>query len=126
MGDWSQQQEPTVGRLRRTGGWNPLWDGMDELDPSWAEDYMSAVSEPYEGGVLSPETVQLLCIAVDASCTHMFAPGVRRHIRTALDMGVTQEEIFEVLKLCTTVGIHSMNLALPILREESGKPATAR
>ncbi|QDQ99180.1 carboxymuconolactone decarboxylase family protein [Tomitella fengzijianii] len=98
-----------------------MWDGMDELDPAWADEYMSAVIEPYESGVLTPKTVQLLCIAVDASCTHLFAPGVRRHIRAALDMGVTPEEIFEVLKLCTTVGIHSMNVGLPILREEAGR-----
>lgn len=70
--------------------------------------------------------MQLLCIAVDAACTHLFAPGVRRHIRIALDMGVTEKEIFEVLKLCTTLGIHSMNVGLPILREESNRASAAR
>lgn len=118
--------ESTAERLRRTGAWNPSWDGMDELDPVWTDDYLTSVIEPYESGVLSPKTVQLLCIAVDASCTHMFGPGVRRHIRAALDQGVTQEEIFEVLKLCTTVGIHSMNIGLPILREEAGRGSSAR
>lgn len=126
MSKGSGGSESTVERLRRTGAWNPSWDGMDELDPSWTDDYLTSVIEPYESGVLSPKTVQLLCIAVDASCTHMFAPGVRRHIRAALDQGVTQEEIFEVLKLCTTVGIHSMNLALPILREEVEQAHPAR
>ncbi|KJF19424.1 hypothetical protein [Rhodococcus sp. AD45] len=63
--------------------------------------------------------VQLLCIAIDASCTHLYAPGIRRHIRVALDLGVTEQEILEVLKIATTVGIHSSNVGLPILREEA-------
>jgi alkylhydroperoxidase/carboxymuconolactone decarboxylase family protein YurZ len=48
----------------------------------------------------------------------MYAPGTRRHIQAALDMGVTPEEILEVLKLATIVGIHSCNLGVPILVEE--------
>lgn len=109
----------TVMRMRRSGTWNPLWDGLDDLDPAWTEQYLSAVMQPYESGVLSPREVQLLCIAVDAACTHLYAPGLRRHIRAALDIGVTKEEILEVLKLATTVGIHSLNVGLPILREET-------
>ena len=121
MTDTPEDSAGTVARLKASGNCNPLWDGMDELDPKWAEQYLAATIEPYESGVLSPQTVQLLCIAVDAACTHLFAPGIRRHIRAALDMGVTKQEIFEVLKLTTTLGIHSMNVGLPILREEADR-----
>lgn len=111
--------EPGIAdRMRQAGTWNPLWDGLDDLDPAWTEQYMTATMQPYESGVLSPQVVQLLCIAVDAACTHLYAPGVRRHIRAALDLGVTTQEILEVLKLATTVGIHSLNLGLPILLDE--------
>ena len=58
-------------------------------------------------------------IAVDASCTHMYAPGVRRHIRKALDLGATQEEIAAVLQCVSVLGIHSVALGVPILAEES-------
>ncbi|MEB3067577.1 carboxymuconolactone decarboxylase family protein [[Mycobacterium] vasticus] len=108
-------------RMQRDGTWNPLWDGLDDLDPTWTGQYLSAVMQPYESGLLSPREVQLLCIAVDAACTHLYAPGLRRHIRAALDLGVTREEILEVLKLSTTVGIHSINVGLPILLEEAGQ-----
>ncbi|AXY52175.1 carboxymuconolactone decarboxylase family protein [Rhodococcus ruber] len=107
-----------VDRLKREGSWNPMWDGLDELDPGWTEHYLTATMQPYESGVLPPQVVQLLCIAVDASCTHMYGPGLQRHIRAALDLGVTAHEILEVLKLATTVEIHSLNLGVPILLEE--------
>jgi alkylhydroperoxidase/carboxymuconolactone decarboxylase family protein YurZ len=107
-----------VETMRAAGQWNPLWDGLAELDPDWTEEYMRLATSSWRNGVLSPKVVELLCIAVDAACTHMYAPGVRRHIRAALELGVTAEEILEVLKLATVVGIHSCNVGVPILVEE--------
>ena len=57
-------------------------------------------------------------IAFDASYTHMYAPGTRRHIRNALTAGATMEEIMEVLKLCVVQGVQACNLGVPILAEE--------
>lgn len=79
--------------------------------------------------VLDPKTLEFLAIAVDASCTHMYAPGVRRHIRKALELGATREEITAVLQAVSVLGIHSMSLGAPILLEElaarESKTATA-
>lgn len=79
---------------------------------------MRAAAQTYQSKHLSPQTIQLLCLALDVSCTHLYAPGVRRHIQDALQLGVTPQEIFEVLKLATTVGLHSVNVGLPFLLEE--------
>lgn len=73
---------------------------------------------PMASGVLEPKTVEFIAIAVDASCTHLYAPGVRRHIRKALDLGATREEITAVLQCVSVLGIHSMSLGAPILMEE--------
>ena len=54
----------------------------------------------------------------DASYTHMYAPGTRRHIKGALAAGATVEEIMEVLKLCVVQGVQACNLGIPILAEE--------
>ncbi|MBV8073571.1 MAG: hypothetical protein JO270_26990 [Acidobacteriaceae bacterium] len=62
--------------------------------------------------------VELLSIAFDASYTHMYAPGTRRHIKAALKLGATPEEIMDVLKLCVVQGVQACNLAVPILNEE--------
>ena len=98
----------------------PRERGLDlaELDPEWTESFMRTTMSTYRGGVLTPQVVELLCIAVDAACTHLYAPGVRRHMRAALDLGVEPREILEVLKLATTVGVHSINVGAPILMEE--------
>ncbi|MNR43590.1 hypothetical protein D3C85_1622280 [compost metagenome] len=53
----------------------------------------------------------------------MYAPGVRRHIRKALELGVSEEEVLAVLQLTSALGIHSMALGVPLLVEEARKLA---
>lgn len=109
---------PICDRLRELGEWNPTWEPFYELDPAWTEKFMTAGTTPMLKGVLDPKTIEFIAIAVDASCTHMYGPGVRRHIRKALELGATKEEIAAVLQLTSTVGIHTMSLGAPILIEE--------
>ncbi len=109
---------PLCDQLQASGQWNPNWDAFYELDPVWTEKFMSMGLSPMLSGVLDPKTIEFLAIAVDASCTHMYAPGVRRHIRNALALGATQQEITAVLQLTSVLGIHSMSLGAPILQEE--------
>src|SRR5690242_12191080 len=47
----------------------------------------------------------------------MYLPGVRQHIKVALDHGATGAEIMEVLELTATLGIHAMNVGMPVLAE---------
>jgi len=109
---------PLCDRIRAAGEWNPNWDPFYELDPDWTEKFMSVGMAPMLKGVLDAKTVEFLSIAVDASCTHMYGPGVRRHIRKALKLGATKEEIAAVLQLTSVLGIHTMSLGAPILQEE--------
>ena len=111
-------QTPVTDHLRATGGWNPNWDSFAELDPVWTEKFMDMGVAPVIRGALDPKTWELIAIAVDASCTHMYAPGVRRHIRKALELGVSKEEILAVLQTVSALGIHSMSLGGQILVEE--------
>jgi alkylhydroperoxidase/carboxymuconolactone decarboxylase family protein YurZ len=48
----------------------------------------------------------------------MYAPGTRRHIKNAVSIGATVQEIMEVLKLCVVEGVQACNLGVPILAEE--------
>ncbi len=109
---------PLCDRLREQGGWNPNWEPFYALDPDWTERFMSMGTKPMLSGVLDAKTMEFLAIAVDASCTHMYGPGVRRHIKKALQLGATQEEITAVLQLTSVLGIHTMSLGAPILQEE--------
>jgi alkylhydroperoxidase/carboxymuconolactone decarboxylase family protein YurZ len=109
---------PVCDAMRAKGDWNPAWDQFAQLDPVWTERFMAMAATPIAKGVLDPKVYEFLAIAVDASCTHMYAPGVRRHIRKALELGATKEEILAVLQCVSVLGIHSCSLGVPILVEE--------
>jgi alkylhydroperoxidase/carboxymuconolactone decarboxylase family protein YurZ len=112
--------EPTLAcdAMRASGQWNRAWDPFFELDPVWTDQFMAAGISIYASGLMPPKLVELLSIAFDASFTHMYAPGMRRHIKAALRLGATVEEIMEVLKLCVAHGVQACNLGVPILAEE--------
>jgi alkylhydroperoxidase/carboxymuconolactone decarboxylase family protein YurZ len=69
-------------------------------------------------GVLPAKLVELMAIAVDASCTHLYTPGIRRHIQGAFAHGASIDEIMTVLKLCGAQGVDACELGAPILAEE--------
>ena len=79
---------------------------------------MAAAVALYASDVLPAKEIELLSIAFDASITHMYAPGTRRHIKNALKARATIEEIMEVLKICVAYGVQACNLGVPILAEE--------
>ena len=97
--------------------WNPFF----ELDPIWTDEFMATGVAVYGNGLMSPKVVELLSIAFDASYTHMYAPGTRRHIKAALKLGCSLEEIMDVLKLCVAQGVQACNMGIPILEEEIAK-----
>ena len=107
---------PLSDAMRQAGQWNPIWDPIAEVDPAWTERFMAMAVPAMKH--LDAKTIELIAIAVDASCTHMYGPGVRRHIRGALAAGATREEITAVLQLTSVLGIHTMSLGAPILLEE--------
>jgi alkylhydroperoxidase/carboxymuconolactone decarboxylase family protein YurZ len=109
---------PACDRMRATGQWNTAWDPFFELDPAWTDEFMATGVGIYASKLFTPKEVELLSIAFDASYTHMYAPGTRRHIKAALKLDASVEEIMEVLKLCVVQGVQACNLGVPILAEE--------
>jgi len=109
---------PACDAMRKIGQWNSAWDPFFELDPVWTDEFMAMGAGIYKSGVMPAKEVELLSIALDASYTHMYAPGACRHIKNALKAGATMEEIMEVLKLCAVQGVQACNLGVPILAEE--------
>jgi alkylhydroperoxidase/carboxymuconolactone decarboxylase family protein YurZ len=105
-------------RKEASGNWNPDWEPFAKLDPAWTEKAVAMAIGPAIAGALDKKTMALVGVALDASCTHLYAPGVRRHIQRALKAGATKEEITAVLQLATLQGLHSMCVAAPILLEE--------
>lgn len=109
---------PNTEAQRATGDWNPMWDLMQEMDPDYLEAFLAFRAVPQRKGPLEQKYKEMIFIAINAATTHLHGPGVRRHIQNALRAGATQAEILEVIELTTIMGIHSMTLAAPILKEE--------
>jgi alkylhydroperoxidase/carboxymuconolactone decarboxylase family protein YurZ len=111
---------PVIDLLKANGIFNPAWDAIYNLDPQWLEAFLAMSADMYSG-VLPVKLVELMAIAVDASCTHLYTPGIRRHIARALAEGATIEEIMEVLKLCGGLGVGACELGAPILADEMAR-----
>ena len=117
----SESATPVTDEYIRRGDFNPLWEQMRALDPQFMEAYLRFRDVPHKTGPLPPKFKELVLVAINAATTHLYAPGVRRHIANALRAGATREEVLETIQLVTIMGIHSCNLAIPILCEEYEK-----
>ncbi|MGB6986161.1 MAG: carboxymuconolactone decarboxylase family protein [Candidatus Aquilonibacter sp.] len=113
-----QVSTPNCDRMHAAGEWNAAWDPFYALDPAWTDAVMACGVTVFAGGVFGPKVAEFLSIALDASITHMYAPGTRRHIKAALAHGATVDEIMDVLKLCVAQGVQALNMGVPILDEE--------
>ena len=101
-----------------SGNWNPSWEPFARLDPEWTEKVIAVAITPAVSGALDTKTLELVRIALDATCPHLDAPELRRHMRRALEAGASKEEITAVLQLASLQSLHSMRLGAPILLDE--------
>src|SRR6185436_10389189 len=95
-------------RRAATGNWNPDWESFARFDPVWTDKAVAMAMRPAISGALDAKTIELIRLA-------LYAAGVRRHIRRALEAGATREQIIAVLQLASMQGLHSMCVAAPIL-----------
>ena len=98
--------------------WSPAYEIMGRVDPVYAAAYLRLASVAWNHKDLEMRLKELVCIAINASATHLFQPALRLHVRRALDAGVRRQEIMEVLELVSVVGIHACITGVPILLEE--------
>jgi alkylhydroperoxidase/carboxymuconolactone decarboxylase family protein YurZ len=113
-----RQQELKAQFIDSRGYWHEFWDGMLEMDPELFAAYLDFSALPWRSGVLEPKVKELIYIAFDAAATHLYAPGLKLHMRNAVRLGATTAEIMEVLELASLLGMHAATVAAPILAEE--------
>lgn len=104
--------------IRNRGYWNAFWDGLLLLSPDFFNAYLEFSSIPWKTGVLEPKVKEFIYIAIDASTTHLYEPGLRIHIQNALKYGATKEEIMEVYQLTSVLGMHTFTMGMPVFLEE--------
>ncbi|WP_411968896.1 carboxymuconolactone decarboxylase family protein [Haloferax sp. YSSS75] len=103
----------------KRGYWDELWDQVVQIDSEYFEAYLEFSSHPTEAGLLTPLQREFVVIAADASANHMYLPGLRIHIKKALDYGGTREEIMAVMEIASAIGANTVSAGLPILVEEA-------
>ena len=101
-----------------------LYGSILRMDPDFVVSCVNFVVSQWKNKALSPKIREFIYIAIDASTTHLYELGTRQHIRNALKLGATKEELTEVLELITGLGIHSVIMGMPILEEELGEDTT--
>jgi alkylhydroperoxidase/carboxymuconolactone decarboxylase family protein YurZ len=114
--------EPTPADLRAEferahGYWTESLAELLALDPVFFATYLRLSTVAHRSGALDPKVRELVQIAIDGAATHLFVPGLRRHVQRAVELGATDDEIVEVLELTATLGIHAANAGVPILLE---------
>lgn len=101
--------------IRVRGTWSDALDSVLQLDPEFLDSYLQFSAVPWRKNYLDTKTKEFMYIAIDAAATHLYVPGIRQHIKAALAAGATRQEVMEVLECVATVGIHAMNIGVPIL-----------
>lgn len=113
----ARQQEIKDQFIQVRGTWGEAWESILRLDPEFLLAYLDFSAVPWRKSHLDTKTREFMYIVVDAAATHLYAPGVRQHIKAALAAGATPQEIMEVLECTATLGIHAMNVGVPVLVE---------
>ncbi|MQA09669.1 MAG: gamma-carboxymuconolactone decarboxylase [Pseudonocardiaceae bacterium] len=119
--------------IKKRGTWGQSWESILRLDPDFLESYLRFSTVPWRSGpdgtgYLEPKVKEFIYIAADAAATHLYEPGIRQHVRAAIEQGATADELMEVLELASTLGIHACNIGVPLLLEvleEEGKRTEA-
>jgi alkylhydroperoxidase/carboxymuconolactone decarboxylase family protein YurZ len=104
--------------------WSSAWEAVLEASVPYFKAYVKLRSVPIKNHKLPRKLQELILLACDASCTHLFLPGVQVHTQKALEAGASKEEILEILQQTSVLGIHAISIGLPILfevLEEAGK-----
>jgi alkylhydroperoxidase/carboxymuconolactone decarboxylase family protein YurZ len=113
----ARQEEIKSEFIAVRGTWSDAWQATLQLDAEFLKTYLELSAVPWRKNHLDAKTKELIYIAIDANATHLYLPGVTQHVKAALSQGATPQEIMEVLELCATLGIHAMNIGVPILAE---------
>lgn len=99
-------------------GQDPYWNVMEREAPGFLNALLRQSPEafkaffdycavPWKTGALPAMSKELISIAVDASTTHRYLPGMRLHLSNAVKLGVGRAAIMEALDIAAQAPGHS-------------------
>jgi alkylhydroperoxidase/carboxymuconolactone decarboxylase family protein YurZ len=106
--------------IAERGYWRPWTDTLLQASPGFVQQYARYAGYPARTGPLTERMVELIYVGLDASSSHLFESGLHTHMKRALEVGATQNDIFDVLHLVAVQGVVSVCQASDILAELAG------
>ncbi|EMB4322943.1 carboxymuconolactone decarboxylase family protein [Pluralibacter gergoviae] len=97
--------------------WEAGQDALLRLDPGFLRAWHQLACVPLRKNHLEDKVKAMVALSASLASTHIYQPGIRRHIDVALKYGATREELVEILELTSTLGIHAANIGVPLLLE---------
>lgn len=97
--------------------WSPAWQNVLDHCPAYLAAYIKLRSVPITKQANSRKMQELIMLAIDASCTHLYRPGISAHVRAAIKFGASADEIVETIELSSAVGVHAVAVGTPLLAE---------
>lgn len=79
-------------------------DALARLSPEMLEAFRDYCAVPWRSGVLRAREKELIYLAVDATPTHRYLPGLRLHVANALGRGASRAEIAGALDIAAAAG----------------------
>ncbi|KAK4938703.1 hypothetical protein LTR10_020886 [Elasticomyces elasticus] len=97
------------------GFWPERFTYLLQMDPIFFEAYTEFSSLSTSSKILEPKVRELIICAIDASTTHLHSIGIRVHMRNALNLGASAEEVIQMLELTSLLGMHGVTTSTPLL-----------
>lgn len=99
-------------------GHDPYWNVMEREAPGFIDAllrqspdafraFFDYCAVPWKTGALPARSKELISIAVDASTTHRYLPGMRLHLSNAVKLGIGRAAIMEALDIAAQAPGHS-------------------
>jgi alkylhydroperoxidase/carboxymuconolactone decarboxylase family protein YurZ len=126
-GDLSDAERAQIKELfiAERGYWRPWTETMLQACPGFVQQYARYAGYPSRTGPLTERMVELIYVGLDASASHLFEAGLHTHMKRALEVGATHEDIFDVLHLVAVQGAASTCQAADMLAELAGADSAA-
>lgn len=94
---------------------DPMFEALLRTDREFFGILTEYLDAPWDDSLLDPKDCELIYIAIDVACTHLYEDGIRRHVKAALDLGVTAAEIAHVMQLASLTGLRSVRAVAEVL-----------
>jgi alkylhydroperoxidase/carboxymuconolactone decarboxylase family protein YurZ len=103
--------------VAKRGHWPEQLNAVLLVDPDFLESFIDFNQAILVKKANDAKTRELIYLAINASTTHLYKRGMKNHMRRALQLGATVDEILEVLEIVVGIGMHSTAEGAPLLLE---------